>query len=403
MITRASGVVVALAIVAGCDAGDGADRGAPRDAFGDADVAADAVDATDAIDAADGADGDVHSDPEVVGRERVVSSDGAHDDLAPDLSGDDLVWMRIRLDPAVAAVTPDTDCVSCPYCNGCTFSAIYRRLPGGDERVLDEGRQPRAAPRVGDGVAVWLDDAGHAAFREVGAALGPVVKLPEWVWIAPTPVPAAGALWWWGYDSTVSRYALMRYDRASGAITPHDLGANLASGLSPPSTQLYSLVARPPFTLAEDGVLFVPDSGAGLVRRWRWDGSVETVDFGPDLRPRAAEAIDGAVMSLAYPTRCSPCALALAIVDRDGPAPRAPDAAPSIHVNPVGDGERFVWVDHRDGPYTIMAAAADGDEVRVSSDAAVIGALSPIAASAGRVAWADRRDGRMRIMLGATR
>lgn len=76
----------------------------------------------------------------------------------------------------------------------------------------------------------------------------------------------------------------------------------------------------------------------------------------------------------------------------------AVDAVPTRYVAPAVDGARIVWLDHRDGPYTLYGVGPMGDEVRLTSDEAEIGAVSTIAASGGRVVWADRRTGHWRIM-----
>ena len=97
------------------------------------------------------------------------------------------------------------------------------------------------------------------------------------------------------------------------------------------------------------------------------------------------------------------CDLLIEAFGDGGLQPVAIDALPTRYVLPALAGERYVWVDYRDGPYAVHGVDPDGRELRLSSDRAEIGALSNVAASGQRVVWADRRSGRWRLVAGSWR
>ena len=352
-------------------------------------------------------DADVGADVvEVGGSERVVSLAGlgargeAREDLFPDLSGDDLVWVQSWLDVSAPGVNAETQCLSCPYCNGCRWDLMYRRLPAGPPEVLSTGASPRSGPLVGDGVIVWLDDAGNVVLRDLVTA--EVTRVPALTWLSATPTPHGGRLWWWGYDSLSGSYGLISYDRKNGVLKS-GLSVYLQDPNASASSSLSGLSRRQPFTVTDDAVLFALWEETISIQQWSFTGNATPVIKDPQRSHlRVLQRADGALVTLSYDNtdgcQTAACALAFTAFVGEAETPLAPDAVPTRYVPPVVAGDRLLWVDHRDGAYAVYGVGPDGAELRLSSDEAEIGAVSSIAASGRRVVWADHRSGRWRLM-----
>jgi len=344
--------------------------------------------------------------------EQVVSvageARGARDDLFCDLSGDDLVWVQLWLDLSVTGATADTDCTTCPYCAGCRFDFMYRRLPAGRAELLHSSSYAQAGPQVGNGVATWVGEGGETYMRDL--ARGETKVVPSPAWVSAAPVVHGNNLWWWGYDNAVGSYSFSAYDRTSGLVE-----SGPATYVNDPSAYtsapLAGLARRQPFTVSDDGIWYTRWDGTPALVLWRFGGTPEVVFDATDrIHLRALPQSDGGIVTLGYESNAceaSTCGLGFTAyagdqghIDGSGES-LAADAVPSRYVAPVADGDRIVWVDHRDGPYAIYGVGPTGDERRLTSDAAEIGAVSTIAASNGRVVWADRRSGRWRIMARA--
>ncbi len=338
-------------------------------------------------------------------RAEAVISEGAgvgeaRDDLFPDLAGDDLVWIRVWLDTSIANVDAATDCMTCPGCHGCRFDVVHRRLPDGPARTLDSGRMPRTGPRVGGGLASWVDDEGRILVRNLAGDTHEIVTTGTWLQAAP--VPFDGKLWWRAWDNASQRHAVFVHDIAS-ATRERAFSAELFDPYWVASSQLAQLAQRQPFSIGAHGVDFVATDDAQSVRRWAWQGSPEVLLTQAErVFARVLQRADGTVVTAGYPasTGCvvGQCELALHALDRAGIAPIAPDARPSLYTTPVVGGDTVVWLDRRDGRYQVHAAGPDGAERRLSSELAEIGAVSTLAANARGAVWADRRSGRWRLV-----
>ena len=335
--------------------------------------------------------------------DELVSTGGAvgeaRDDLFPDLSGNDLVWLRIWLDEAAPGAAADTDCLVTPYMAGCRFDAMYRALPDGPAEVLYEGRSPRSAPRVGDGLAVWLEDGGGLIVRELATRSQRPVPVSSWV--PTTPTPFDGELWWYGYDSWSGGYGLMAYDLAS-ELTELRVSTYLQDPHWSPSSQLSQLSQRQPFSAGDERIVWVAWDGTQVVQEWPYGGKPDTIVSEPSRAAVRALLLDDDVLVTMSQTNvgCQPSACELDFTSYEGSDEHAlaADAEPSRYVPPVADGGRIVWLDRRNGMYEVWGAAADGSAMPLSSVDAVIGAVSTLAASEGLVVWADRRSGRFRLM-----
>ena len=399
-VSLGSAILVGALALGACDAAE------PGDGPAATHDVADGVDGVDGVDTSEvsGTDSTV---PETVAPsaadERIVSVSGGRgerrDDLFPDVSGDDLVWVQVWFE-ASAGTAADADCLRDPYTTGCHWDVMHRRLPDGPAQVLFAGQSPRSSPRVGDGTAVWLDDAGDTWVKEF--ASGDTTRVPLAMWLQATPVPHAGKLWWWGYDSLSGSYAFISYELTSGTtrtgLSTYPFDPNLS-----PTSPLSSLARRQPFTVTDDAVLFAFWNASLGIQQWPFSGNARPlIEDAERSHLRVLERDDGSLVTLSYDTTadCQPasCALAFTAFTGDIASPLAPAAVPTRYVEPVGDGDRVLWLDRRDGPYALYGVTPDGHELRLSSEKAEIGALSSIAAGNGRVVWADRRSGRWRLM-----
>ncbi len=314
--------------------------------------------------------------------EQVIESEAASDDLFPDLSSNDLVWVKVRLDTSVGAA--DTDCTSCPYCAGCRFEVVHRRLPNRQTLLLAGQAQPSARPRVRDGVAVWLDASSVIHVRDLDSAKA--YRGDPQTWLGATPVPHGGKVWWWGYHQGAG-YGLISFDYKRDLIVAEHgasiLDLNISSG------NLADLAREQPFSIDARGIVYA-NYDARTLLRWAFEGEAEELlRHAPDEARllRGLTRADGRLVVLAD----------------DGDAHLMVDdevlsTTPSRYVAPVVDGDRVVWLDFREGGYAVYGAGDASEVVRVSSSAAVIGAISSIAASDGRVVWSDHRSGRWRLM-----
>ena len=207
---------------------------------------------------------------------------------------------------------------------------------------------------------------------------------------------------WWGYDSLSGSYAFISYELTSGTtrtgLSTYPFDPNLS-----PTSPLSSLARRQPFTVTDDAVLFAFWNASLGIQQWPFSGNARPlIEDAERSHLRVLERDDGSLVTLSYDTTadCQPasCALAFTAFTGDIASPLAPAAVPTRYVEPVGDGDRVLWLDRRDGPYALYGVTPDGHELRLSSEKAEIGALSSIAAGNGRVVWADRRSGRWRLM-----
>ena len=321
--------------------------------------------------------------------EQPIEGDGASDDLFPDLSGDDLVWVQVRLDTSVAA--PETDCLTCPYCAGCRFDLVHRRLPDRQTTLLAAQAQATSRPRVHDGTVVWLDGSSVIHVRDVDS--GESYQGSPQAWIGTTPVPFNGKVWWWGYDSSVG-YGVVSFDYTRDVIQAEHRVSMLDPNLSTGS--LASFARSQPFSIDAHGIVFATNDARALMR-WAFRGEAEVLVQNEASGARLLRGLtrdDGR----------------LVVLSDDGDARLTLDGhdlstTPSRYVAPVVDGDRVLWLDFRDGGYAVFGAREAGragtsapEIVRVSSEAAVIGAISSIGASDGRVVWSDHRSGRWRLM-----
>lgn len=333
--------------------------------------------------------------------ERLVTT-GDADDLYPDLAGDDLVWARLWLDTSAPGATAETDCLTCPYCSGCRFDVMHKRLPDGPETLLHGSTTPHSAPRVGDGVVTWADASGNIAVHDL--ASGSTSTVVAAAWVGATPVPRDGRLWWLGYDPDAQQNALMSWTRATGILRAelHTWMNSLYWGFG---SALGAIGERQPFVLGEDQVLWPSWSGTSIIMGWPYQGSAITTALEDPERDHVRVLIlagdtfitESYVRAVGCST--SDCELALMAHDAAGSRRLVPDARPSRYVPPVTDGERVAWVDRRGGPYTVYGLDASGVGERLSSEQAVIGALSNLAASEGRVVWSDRRNGHWQLVV----
>lgn len=374
----------------------------------DSSSAASAGDTVDAADTSEGGETEVEAPPSSGVEEQVVSLPGpageASDDLFPDLDGDDLVWTQLWFDANAPGADPEYDCMRCPYCDGCRIDVVYRKLPDGPLVVLDEGTTPRTGPRVGDGLACWRDDSGQIHVRDLDSGQQEDVVVPGYV--QATPVPYGGKVWWWGYDQRYG-YTILSYELETDLVRAEVTGyLRLQNNQLSPNSQLANIGYRQPFAVGDDGLVFIAWDGSSQVRLWPWAGD-------PIIRVTSAQRMfqhvlprpDGALVTLSYrrDDGCngSQCDLMIdAFADKEL-EPLAVDAVPTRFVEPAMADEAVVWVDYRDGPYTVYAVDADGRETRISSDLAEVGALSNVAADGQRVVWADRRSGRWRLVMGS--
>ncbi len=350
--------------------------------------------------------------PPVAG-ERALTHGSDGDDLFPSLDGDELVWVRIRVDATLLASGQEApDCLSCPYCTGCVADIRHRRLPDGEEETLSTTYGVRAAPRIGDGHIVWFDQNGYIQLYDL--ATRRTASVPETTYGNRTPIPFGGALWWYGYDySSWGSWGLMAYDLSAGErstelVTPMDDGWWGSGGLN-------GMGVGQPFALGTKRVVWsrweAADAQAEewtfVVHAWPYYGTeAPAVPLDPErdhIHPMLTASDTLVTENYLHGAGCTVgnCDLALTAYPANG-APRelAPGAKPSLLIDPVVAGDRIVWLDHRDGLYHLwavdVARPAEGAR-RMTSDKAKVGTLSTFAAGTRGLVWADRRTGRWRL------
>ena len=340
---------------------------------------------------------------EVVAAATVVSTSprsGPRDDLFPDLSGEDLVWTSVWLDTSVSGATSDTDCMACPYCVGCRADVLTRRLPAGPVVTVYAAPRVIGAARVGEGVVSFRDETGQLAVFDLGTRA--VTRFStgsggtSWA-----GVPHDGAVWLHGYDPTRQNY-MIRACRIGGTTCEGKLEANARDELSSNGTNLYELGRRQPFAAGERLVWSTFDDRS-RVMSWSYAGTITTEAADSELMFRSPLLRgDGVVIAQAYERQggcwSSDCVLGFFRLEGGEAEAILPEARPSRFVGPAMAGDRLVWIDRGEGNYVVMSATPAGEVRRLSGDGAEIGTTSNLAADGRRVAWAERRQGKWRIV-----
>lgn len=374
-----------VCLLAGCDTEGGPGLGA------DAEVA-------------DGLGADVEAVEEVVAAAPIVSASPRavpRHDLFPDLSGDQLVWTSLWLDTGAPGASAETDCLACTYCTGCRADIVTRRLPDGPALTVYAGTRVLGAAKVGEGVVSFRDESGAVAvfdletravrrFQAAGSGS------------SAAALPQRGALWDYAYDGARQRY-MFRACPLGGSTCEGRLEASPRNEVSSNGTSLFELGRQQPFGATPDRLLWVSFEAQSKVMSWSYDGTVRTEASSAELMFRCPLVRDdGVIIAQAYPyaSGCSSAACTLGFVRlEDGSAePILPDAKATRFVAPTMAGDRLVWVDRRAAEYVVMSASPSGAMTRLSGDGAEIGTSSNLAASGRRVAWAERRQGRWRIV-----
>ncbi|MFO0744944.1 MAG: hypothetical protein U1F43_04605 [Myxococcota bacterium] len=392
--------MLAAALFAACDtAGDGAA------------VDADAVgsDATPRADTAADAAADTVA-PSTAGEQVLTKGNG--DDLFPSLDGDDLVWARLIVDRS--SLAPDAtapDCLQCPWCGGCNWQVVHKRLPSGNERVLHLGVGLGAAPRVRDGHVAFVDGNNQATLIDLGS--GDEQPLNDTIYSGRAPLMRDGRVWWYGWDSRRGAQAILAWDVATNTRAL-SLQVSLSEWWWGSQSQLAGIGRAMPFDVDGERAVFAAWSTTASIEAVSLaTGEITTLVVDPARDHIRALLVAGTLVTLSYDHALgcgeASCALAFTAFGVDGPTALAPDAEPSIYLTPVVDATRLVWLDKRDPSYALwgldLADLGDGSDgaaaeaVRLTSAEAHLGAFSPPTLSAERLVWADRRSGRWHLVM----
>jgi len=333
-------------------------------------------------------------------------------ELFPVAEGDDVIFLRPR---SVAEEDTDPpDCLATPYSSSCIWDVVHVNIATNAERVLHEETDLKSIPRINHGRVYWLRDGGDSqretVIHDLHSGTQRVVDHGTSYYMETNPVLQGSSLYWLGRQMSQSKRGLHRasIDGGPSALlvearyfnNPIDLDSSLAR-----------LAEHDSIVATDEWVAWTGREGSNrtVERYWLESNKREYLHKAKYLEAFGLTHGDG---WLAWKLRdrsqdcwdSNPCAIQLsAYIFGVGLVDRTPAAGSiSQYASLLSSNESVFWADYRDGPYAIFGADVFGDpgnELRYTSEAAIVGTAVTPTATDTHLVWNDWRNGNWDIFI----